>query len=500
MNLDMNRDVRVLVVGAGPSGIATAIALRAAGIDDFAVLEQGQDVGGTWRDNTYPGCGCDVPSSWYSYSFDPNPFWSRFYGRQPEILRYFRASARRHGVYEGIRFGVRVLEARWDEPAQRWLVETSDGRYTASVLAAAPGPLQTPSLPDVPGLGSFRGTVFHSARWDHDHDLSGKRVAVIGTGASAIQFVPEIAHRVAELHVFQRTAPWVLPKLDGPIPWVVQQLLHRVPLAMRLLRGGVYAVHEAVGVAFRHERLMREVQKLARLHLFAQVRDGALREALTPDFTLGCKRILMSNDWYPALGRRTSTLHPCAVTEFTERGVVGADGERVEVDTVILGTGFEVTQPPIARSVFDGDGHGLASLWAERGGTSAYLGTTIAGLPNLFLFLGPNIVPGHASVLATIEAQARYTADAVTAMAANGWTSLEVRPDVQHAFNERVQRALAPTVYNAGGCASYYLDDRGRNIANWPWSVARLHRELRFRPEDFQARTAARPRPVEVGA
>jgi cyclohexanone monooxygenase len=327
---------------------------------------------------------------------------------------------------------------------------------------------------------------------------------VIGTGASAIQFVPEIAHRVSQLHVYQRTAPWVLPKLDAPIPWVVQQVLHRVPLAERLLRGGVYAVHEAVGVAFRHEPLMRQVQQLARLHLYAQVRDGALRSTLTPDFTLGCKRILMSNDWYPALTRRTTTVHGCAVTGFTERGVIGADGEFVEADTVILGTGFEVTRPPIAGSVFDGEGRSLAQLWAgadgRRPGASAYLGTTIAGLPNLFLFLGPNIAPGHASVLATIELQARYTADAVVAMGANGWSSLEVRPDVERSFNERVQRALAPTVYNAGGCASYYLDDGGRNIANWPWSVARLHRELRFRPEDFLACTAARPRLVEVGA
>ncbi len=494
------RDVRVLVIGAGPSGIATAIALREAGVHDYLVLEQGTDVGGTWRDNTYPGCGCDVPSAWYSYSFDPNPFWSRFYSRQPEILRYFRASARRHGVHQDIRFGVRVLRADWDDRTHRWTVRTTDGEYTASVLAAAPGPLQEPALPKVPGLDDFRGTVFHSARWDHEHDLSGRRVAVVGTGASAIQFVPEIAHRTSELHVFQRTAPWVLPKLDVPVPWLAQQLQLRVPLAERLLRGGVYAVHEAAGVAFRHERLMRQVQRAARLHLYAQVRDGELRAALTPDFTLGCKRILLSNDWYPALARRSTTLHPTGAAGFTERSVVGTDGRSVEVDTVILGTGFEVAEPPVARAVFDGSGHSLARRWARSGGTRAYLGTTVAGMPNLFLFLGPNIVPGHASVLATIEAQARYTADAVTSMATNGWSALEVRPEVEQGFNERVQRALEPTVYNAGGCASYYLDGGGRNIANWPWSVARLHREMRFRTEDYLARTPAHPRLQKVGS
>ncbi|MDT7777389.1 MAG: hypothetical protein QOC67_6313 [Pseudonocardiales bacterium] len=479
----MSRQVRVLVIGAGPSGVATAIALRTAGITDFTVLEQGDDVGGTWRENTYPGCGCDVPSAWYSYSFDPNPFWSRFYGRQPEIQRYFRASARRHGVYDDIRFGVRVTGARWDGPAQLWRVSTSDGEYTANVLAAAPGPLHQPALPALPGLDTFTGTAFHSAQWDHGHDLTGRRVAVIGTGASAIQFVPEIAGRVAELHVFQRTPSWVLPKVDFPIPRPVQFAFRAAPITERAVRFGIYAAHEAIGVAFRHEALMRRVQKAARLHLIAQVRDTELRAALTPNFTLGCKRIMVSNTYYPTLTRPNVHLHPAAAA-VTSGAVIATDGAAAEVDTVIFGTGFEITHPPVAQYVFDGDGRSLAEHWAG-GAPEAYLGTTIAGFPNLFVFLGPNIAPGHASVLGTIEAQARYVADAVGAMARAGWSSLQVRPDVHRRFNDSLQRALGPTVYNSGGCASYYLDGAGHNVANWPWSVARLAANLRFRADDY---------------
>jgi cyclohexanone monooxygenase len=476
---EARRDFRVLVIGAGPSGVATAIALRTAGISDYLVLEQGDDVGGTWRENTYPGCGCDVPSHWYSYSFDPNPYWSRFYGRQPEIQRYFQASARRHGVYDDIRFGVRVTGARWDPARQSWLVDTTDGEYTANVLAAAPGPLHEPAIPELPGLDRFTGTSFHSARWDHRHDLSGRRVAVIGTGASAIQFVPEIADRVAQLHVFQRTPSWVLPKLDFPIPRPAQFAFRAVPLTERAVRYGIYAVHEAIGVAFRHEALMRRIQAAARLHLFAQVRDAELRAALTPRFTLGCKRIMVSNSYYPALTRPNVHLHPAAA-ELSPGAVVGADGSVAEVDTVIFGTGFEITSPPVARYVFDGAGRSLAEHWSGRA-PEAYLGTALDGFANLFIFLGPNIAPGHASVLGTIEAQARYVADAVGTMARKGWTSLQVRPDVHRRFNDRVQRALGPTVYNSGGCASYYLDGSGHNVANWPWSVARLSANLRFR-------------------
>jgi cyclohexanone monooxygenase len=474
---------RVLVLGAGASGIATAIALRVAGIDDFLVLEQADDVGGTWRENTYPGCACDVPSHWYSYSFDPNPFWSRFYPRQDELRRYFRASARRHGVFDNIRFGVSVHEARWDPAAQRWVLRTSDGEYTATVLAAAPGPLHVPQLPPLPGLDQFSGTMFHSARWDHSYDLTGKRVAVIGTGASAIQFVPEIAPKVAELHVFQRTPSWVLAKVDFPIPEPLRYLFHTVPATQRAVRLGIYAVHEAAGVAFRHDALMRRLSGAARLQLRAQVRDPALRARLTPEFTLGCKRVMLSNNYYPALTRPNVTVHAAAAA-LDATSVLDRDGAAAEVDAVIFGTGFETADPPLARYVFDGQGRSLAQRWASEP-PRMYLGTTTPGFPNLFTLVGPNTAPGHASVLGTIERQARYVADAVGALSRGGWSSLEVHPTVFERFNTKVQRALGPTVYNSGGCRSYYLHSSGHNVANWPWSLARLHREVRFNDKDY---------------
>ena len=488
------KHVRVLVIGAGPSGIATAIALRRAGVHDYLVVEKSHEVGGTWRENTYPGCACDVPSHWYSYSFDPNPFWSRFYPQQDELLRYFRASARRHGVYDGIRFGVSVQNANWDPGARHWVVSTSDGQYTANVLAAAPGPLHEPALPAIPGITEFTGTAFHSSRWNHDYDLTGKRVAVIGTGASAIQFVPEIAPKLAQLHLFQRTPSWVLTKLDFPIPAPVQYLFNAVPLAQRAVRFGVYAAHEAAGVAFRHDSVMRRVHHGALANLRLQVRDPQLRAKLTPKYTLGCKRTTLSNTYYPALTKPNATVHPAAA-RIGATSVTGSDGVTAEVDAIIYGTGFEITEPPLGHYVFDGTGASLASRWTTSP-PQMYLGTATPGFPNLFVFVGPNTAPGHASVLGTIERQAQYLTDAVTAMARSGWDSIEVRPEVFERYNAKVARALGPTVYNSGGCASYYLHSSGHNVANWPWSLARLHRDIRFNANDYAAVPTGTPSEV----
>ncbi|MGI8750791.1 MAG: flavin-containing monooxygenase [Acidimicrobiales bacterium] len=472
---------RVVIVGAGASGLATAKALSDAGIDDYVLVEKGDEVGGTWRDNTYPGCGCDVPSVWYSFSFAPNPFWSRFYSRQEEILDYLRATSWRLGVRSRIHFGTEVLEVSWRPTLHHWDVVTTCGTLSADVVVLGAGPLHEPRLPDVEGLGSFTGRVFHSARWDHDHDLSGQRVAVIGTGASAIQFIPRIQPHVGELHLFQRTAPWVLPKVDFKVPWAAQQLFHRVPPTEGAVRTGVSMVHAAAGVAFRDARLMRLVQPLARQVLHHQVRDRSLRAVVNPQGVLGCKRVLLSNSYYRALAAPNVSVHPTALTGVDGGAVNGEDGTRVEVDALIFATGFDVARPPIVDRVRDGDGVSLAGHWAA--GPTAYLGTAMVGFPNLFMLLGPNIVPGHASVLTTVEVQARYIADAVTTMADHGWAALEVRPDVARALNREVQSALAGTVYNSG-CSSYYLSD-GRNIANWPWSLARLHRRFRFDVADY---------------
>ncbi len=473
----------VVVIGAGCSGIGAAIRLRALGIESFAVLEKDGEVGGTWRDNSYPGCACDIPSALYSYSFAPNPGWTRAFARQPEIQAYLRATAERFGIVPFIRFGTRALESRWDPDAERWRITTETEELTARVLVAATGPWHEPLMPDLPGLEGFRGRVFHSSRWDHDYDLSGKRVAVIGTGASAIQFVPEIQPDVAELHVFQRTASWVLPKLDGPMP---SGLMKRLPFLGRALRRLQFSVLETLGLGFRHPALLRGLQRVGLAHLRLAVRDPVLRTALTPDFTLGCKRVLLSNSWYRALTRRNVSVHPTAVAAVESDRVIGADGTEAEVDAIIFGTGFHITDMPIAEQVRDGEGRRLDDAWG--GSPKAFLGTAVSGFPNLFLMLGPNLGTGHSSAFSVVEAQLDHIADAIASLRDTGWGTLEVRPEVQSGYNDELQRALAGTVYITGGCSSYFFDKNGNNSFNWPWSTPELKRRVgRFDPGAYTA-------------
>ncbi|SNR48078.1 Predicted flavoprotein CzcO associated with the cation diffusion facilitator CzcD [Haloechinothrix alba] len=481
------REIDVVVVGAGASGIGAAIRLLRENITDFVVLEKAGDLGGTWRDNTYPGCACDVPSALYSYSFAPNPGWSRVFATQPEIRTYLRDVAERHGVGRYTRFGAEVTDARWEEAAGRWRVSSTTGEFRARVLIAGAGPWHEPRIPEIDGLAGFPGAVFHSSRWAHDVDLTGKRVAVVGTGASAVQFVPEIQPEVASLHLFQRTAQWVLPKPDRELTEAERWVLRRVPGAQRALRAAEYGLMEALGVGFRHPWILRLVQRVGLWHLRRTVRDAGLRAALTPNYTLGCKRLLMSNTYYPALARPNVRVHPTALREVRGSTVVGADGSRAEVDAIIFGTGFHMLDMPVAEKVFDGHGRSLAERW--QGSPQAYLGTTVSGFPNAFLLLGPSLGTGHSSAFTILEAQLDYMIDSVRRILGNGWSSVDVRPEVQDRFNAEVQRALQGTVYNAGGCSSYYLDANGRNSFNWPWSTPRLRRTIRaFDPADYTIR------------
>ena len=353
--------VRVLIVGAGFSGIGAAIKLDEAGIDDFVVLEKAETPGGTWRENTYPGCACDVMSSLYSYSFAPNPDWSRIYGTQPEIQQYLLDVAERFDVNRRIEFGTEALDVRWDEDSQRWIVETNRGRYVAQAIIAAAGPLHEPKIPEIPGLEDFEGTVFHSATWDHDHDLGGERVAVVGTGASAVQFIPKIAREVGQMTVFQRTAPWVVRKPDAPGARARSAaLFRRLPFTQRLFREGTYHVHELIQIAQRHPRVMQLVQRGIVRWMHSIIRDPELREKVTPDYTLGCKRILPSNTYYRALTRDNVSLVAGGVTEVRANSVIDANGDEHEVDTIIFGTGFHATDPPIADRVRGRDGRTLA--------------------------------------------------------------------------------------------------------------------------------------------
>jgi cyclohexanone monooxygenase len=467
--------VRVAIVGGGFAGVGAAIGLREAGIEDFVLLERADELGGTWRDNTYPGCACDVPSALYSYSFAPNPDWSRVFARQEEIQDYLLDTAERHHVPEHVQLGAELLEAAWDGDRSRWVLETTAGRLDAHVLLVGAGPLHEPVIPDLPGLEDFEGKVFHSSRWDHDHDLGGERVAVVGTGASAVQFVPRIQPRVEQLHVFQRTAAWVLPKLNTEIPETWRTVFRRLPFVQRAWRALLWAGMELVTAAAHHRWAVRPGEWYGLRYLRRSIPDPDMRRALTPHFALGCKRVLLANGFYRALRQPNVELVPAAVQEVRARAVVGADGRERTVDTIIFGTGFHVTDLPIAERVRGRTGRSLAEEW--QGSPQAYLGTAVTGFPNAFLLFGPNI--GVVSAFAIIEAQVRYVVDALRTMEREGTASVEVRPDVQAAFNERVQDALEGTVWNAGGCASYYLDANGRNSTVWPWSVVGLQRRLR---------------------
>jgi cation diffusion facilitator CzcD-associated flavoprotein CzcO len=469
--------VRVLVVGAGLSGLCMAVKLREAGVEDFVVIDRAEEIGGTWRDNTYPGCACDVPSALYSFSFEPKADWSRFYAGQEEIRAYAHTVAERHGVVPNLRFGVDMEEARWDAGAARWRVRTSAGEYEAQVLVAGTGPWHEPVYPDLPGLDEFAGEVFHSSRWNHDHDLRGRRVAVVGSGASAVQFVPAIQPEVEQLHLFQRTPHWVLPKPDRPLSGVEQRLFARVPGALRAFRGVLYNLSELFGHAMRREPAMRQLQRIGERHLARQVRDPELRALLTPRYTLGCKRTLFSNEYYPALARDNVEVVPAAVTEVRAGSVVGGDGVEREVDTIVLGTGFKLLDMPIARLLRGADGATMADRW--QGSPRGYLGTTVAGFPNAFVLLGPNLGNGHSSATVIMEDQARYVVDALRTMDALGLASVDVLPAVEDEFNARVDARLAGTTWNAGGCASYYLDANGRNSFMYPWSTLHYRRRTR---------------------
>jgi cation diffusion facilitator CzcD-associated flavoprotein CzcO len=476
-------DVHVAIIGGGLSGIGAAAMLRRAGIDDVVVLERAEEVGGTWRDNTYPGCACDVPSALYSFSFAPNPSWGRLYASQPEIRAYALDVARRHDVLSRLRTGADVQDAAWDDAAQRWRITTAAGTWTAKAIISATGPWSEPVLPDVPGLERFEGKVFHSSRWDHEHSLDGARVAVIGTGASAVQFVPRIRRAAEHVTIFQRTAQWVLPKPDRGITAAERALYRRLPLAQRALREGIYYGFELAGFAERNPWAMRGFQAVARRHLHRTVRDPALRQALTPSHTLGCKRILMSNDWYRALTQPNVELVPHAVDEIRPGGVLGADGVERPADTLILGTGFGITEMPIAACVRGRDGRTLDEVW--QGSPTGYLGTVISGFPNFFMVLGPNVGNGHTSATVLIEMQVQFAIDTLRALERERIASADVRPHVQDSFNEEVQRRLQGTVWNAGGCRSYYLDRNGRNSTIFPGSTIELRRRMRFAPGDY---------------
>jgi cation diffusion facilitator CzcD-associated flavoprotein CzcO len=485
-------DFPIVIVGTGFAGLGMAIALKKAGIGDFTILERAASVGGTWRDNNYPGCACDVQSHLYSFSFEQNPEWTRMFARQPEIKGYLEKVALKYELLPHIRFGADVTGARYDESAQRWTVTTRDGRsFTARVLISGMGGLSTPAYPDLPGLSNFKGKTFHSADWDHGYDLTGKRVAVIGTGASAIQFVPQIQKQVAQLDLYQRTPPWIMPKPDRAIGEGERSLYRRFPRLQRAYRTAIYWMLESRVLGFVvNPKIMKLAELEARAHLKRQVRDPKLRKALTPDFTFGCKRVLISDDYYPALTQPNVDVITTGIREVRANSVVTTDGVERPVDCIIYGTGFKAQDPLPRGAVFGRGGLDILDAWSQ--GPEAFKGTAVAGFPNFFMIVGPNTGLGHSSMVYMIESQVAYILDAVRQMREKRWGAVDVKPARQSTYNRAIQQRLQRAIWTAGGCKSWYVNDNGRNTTLWPGSTFGFRRQLaRFDAGDYRVEQVA---------
>jgi cation diffusion facilitator CzcD-associated flavoprotein CzcO len=489
-------ELAAVIVGAGFSGMAAGITLKRAGITSFVILEKADRVGGTWRENTYPGAACDIPSHLYSYSFEPNPKWSRSYGGQPEILAYLEHCADKYGLTPHLRFGAAVDEARFDDRTGLWTVRASGTTYTARSLVLGNGALHIPALPEIPGRDSFAGTKFHSARWDHTANLTGKRVGVIGTGASTIQFVPQIAPVVDKLSVFQRTPPWIVPKLDRTISDREQWMFEHVPGAHWLRRTGLYWLLEArvLGFAFA-PKINQLAEGLVLKHLAGQIADPALRAKLTPSYRLGCKRVLLSNDYYPALARDNAEVITDGITAIEPRGVRTADGTLHELDVLIYGTGFRVVDYLSSIRILGRDGRDLNDVW--RDGVRNYLGITVSGFPNMFLLMGPNTGLGHNSMIFMIEAQANYAARAIAELQRRPTAFMDVRPEVERAFGAELAHKLKGTVWTSG-CNSWYMAPDGE-VLLWPgFTFDYWRRTRRVAASDYTFAEASRVREVRA--
>lgn len=477
--------VRIAVVGSGFSGLAAAIKLREAGFEDVTIFERASEVGGTWRDNTYPGCACDIRSHLYSFSFYRNPNWTREYPPQPEIQAYLLDVVEHFSLRPSIEFDVEITEMRWHDERRVWELTTSTGDIREhDVVINATGPLSRPKLPRIPGLDTFAGTMFHSARWRHDHDLAGERVAVVGTGASSIQFVPEIAPAVGHLTVFQRTAPWVLPREDAPISERARRWYRRAPALTRIKRSRIWLRQELLFLAFLGKQgPQKKISEGGRLFIGALVHDPEIQAKVTPNHVPGCKRLLISNDWYPTLNRANVSLVTEQVCEVTPTGVRTVDGQDYAVDTIILATGFAATEFLTPMKVFGRGGRELSEQW--RDGAATYLGTAVHGFPNFWMMVGPTTGLGHNSIVLMMEAQLHLVVGALKYQRRTCKRTLEVGGDVQRAAYDRHTQRMGRTVW-ASGCRSWYLSDDGRNDTLWEATTVEYWWRTRlFKRSDF---------------
>ncbi len=465
----MTPDHDVIIIGAGFGGLGLAIQLKKAGLTDFLILESQAGVGGTWWVNRYPGCACDVQSHLYSLSFAPNPHWSRHFPARAEIQAHLNKLVQTEGLQSHLRLNTRVECARWDDEHCIWVVTDQYGAVrTARLVVGATGGLSRPKWPTVPGMDNFQGEIFHSQNWPEELNLVNKRVAVIGTGASAVQFIPHVAREAKHLSIFQRTPNWILPKPDRPIAKPLRWLYEKIPPTRWVVRFALFCLLETRLPAFtRFPKLSAMHRRKALSHLKQQISDASLRQSLTPQYSMGCKRVLMSNDFYPTFNRSNVSLVTHGIERITPTGIIDAKETEHTMDVIVLGTGFEATQPIPEGLIVGRHGEDLAKQW--HSGPEAYKGLSVHGFPNFFMILGPNTALGHNSVLLMIEGQIRYIMDAVGQLKQHGWRRLEVTHQSQRVWNERLAKTLGQSVWNAGGCDSWYLHPISqRNTTLWP--------------------------------
>ena len=484
-------DVTVAIIGAGFSGLGMAIKLRQAGMEDFVVLEKADDVGGTWRENQYPGCACDVPSHLYSFSFEPKPDWTRAFSPQGEIWDYLRACTEKYGLKDFIKFGKEVTRAEFDDTSTLWRITTADGEsFTSQHVVAGTGGLHIPSYPEILGLSEFKGQVMHSATWDHNVDLKDKKVVVIGTGASAIQFVPKIAPDAEHITIFQRTAPWIMPKPDKDYSDSEKSRFKKWPGFRNFVRKLIFFRLELITwLMNKRPDLIQRGEKIGLDHIEASIQDPELRKKVTPNFRLGCKRVLMSNEWYQVLDSDKVDLETDGIASISENSVTTRDGRTIRADVILLGTGFRPFEMPDGLEVLGRGSKSLREEWDVF--PEAYLGITVSGFPNYYVMLGPNTGLGSNSVVLMIEAQIQFAMDAIRTMHQQNIAFMDVREEVQRAYNEDIQEKLQGTVWTTG-CVSWYQTREGRNGAIWPGSTLGYRlRTNRIKARDYEVVQAA---------
>lgn len=481
-----SKDLRIAIVGSGFSGLGMAIRLKRAGIHSFFILERAGEIGGTWRDNSYPGCACDIPAHLYSFSFEQNANWSRLYSPWHEIQAYLERCTDKYQLRSHIKFNSDVREARFDGSSGKWTILCSSGQtYRANILISATGPLNKPVIPDIRGLGSFAGEWFHSSTWNHDYDLTDKNVAVIGTGASAIQIIPGIVDRVKKLYVYQRTPPWVVPRWDRPFGRVARAVFRQVPPLRWIYRALLYWYQEQLAFAFvTNLGTHKLLEKIAAGHMKRVIKNPAMREKLTPSYRIGCKRILVADDYYPAIARDHVELVTEPIKAFTMHGILTEDGMERAVDAIVLATGFAATEFVAPMKIYGKQGTELGALW--RRDVESYLGITVSGFPNFFMLIGPNTGLGHNSVVFMLEAQVHYVLKCIEAMRRKDAASIELRDEVQRAFSKRLQERMQRTTW-VSGCRSWYLREDGKNFTLWPgFTVDYWLRTRRFREAHYE--------------